>query len=226
MKTFVYVDGYNFYYRSLKNTPHKWLDLSKFCNRLLPNNEITRINYYTARATPQPTNPDVGKRQWEYLRALMTLPTIKITYGQFRAHPQNLPLFDSLLSDELQQKKLLPSKYNFPKRVRFSTVLKTEEKGSDVNLASHLIYEAVQKKFEVAFVFSNDSDLAEPIRIVNQELNIPVYVYVKDTLKPAHELKNVAKNVYHFRNSDLADCQFPKTFLDAKGRPIEKPLKW
>ncbi len=43
---------------------------------------------------------------------------------------------------------------------------KTEEKGSDVNLASHLLRGAYTKKFEVAVVIANDSDLAEPVRNV------------------------------------------------------------
>ncbi len=51
---------------------------------------------------------------------------------------------------------------------------KTEEKGSDVNLASHLLRDAYTGKFEVAVLITNDSDLAEPVRIVAQELNLPV----------------------------------------------------
>ena len=53
-------------------------------------------------------------------------------------------------------------------------VWKTEEKGSDVNLASHLVYDACQGSFDVAAVLSNDTDLVEPIRIVTQELGLPV----------------------------------------------------
>jgi hypothetical protein len=50
-------------------------------------------------------------------------------------------------------------------------VLKVEEKGSDVNLASHLLLDAFQGSFDVAAVLSNDSDLIEPMRIVSQVLN-------------------------------------------------------
>ena len=53
---------------------------------------------------------------------------------------------------------------------------KTEEKGSDVNLASHLVRDAYQQAFQVAVLITNDSDLAEPVRIVRQELNLPVGV--------------------------------------------------
>ena len=50
---------------------------------------------------------------------------------------------------------------------------KTEEKGSDVNLASHLLRDAFSKKFEVAVLITNDSDLAEPVWIVAHETRTP-----------------------------------------------------
>jgi hypothetical protein len=43
-----------------------------------------------------------------------------------------------------------------------STASKVEEKGSDVNLASHLLLDAFQNSFDVGAVLSNDSDLVEP----------------------------------------------------------------
>jgi uncharacterized LabA/DUF88 family protein len=53
---------------------------------------------------------------------------------------------------------------------RYARVIKTEEKGSDVNLATHLLHDAHRGPFDVAVVISNDSDLLEPIRIVRREL--------------------------------------------------------
>jgi hypothetical protein len=53
---------------------------------------------------------------------------------------------------------------------KFAKVIKTEEKGSDVNLATHLLHDAQMGRFDVAVVISNDSDLLEPIKIVRQEL--------------------------------------------------------
>ena len=50
-------------------------------------------------------------------------------------------------------------------------VIRTEEKGSDVNIATHLIHDAYQQKFKSAVVVTNDSDLQEPIRIVRDDLD-------------------------------------------------------
>ena len=44
---------------------------------------------------------------------------------------------------------------------QFVEVIKTEEKGSDVNLAVHLLNDAWLDRYECAVVVSNDSDLAE-----------------------------------------------------------------
>lgn len=42
-------------------------------------------------------------------------------------------------------------------------VVITEEKGTDVNLATHLVYDSCNDAFDVAAVLSNDSDLVTPI---------------------------------------------------------------
>jgi hypothetical protein len=53
-----------------------------------------------------------------------------------------------------------------PKSVK---VWKNEEKGSDVNLALHLLNDAWLNAYDCAVVVSNDSDLAESIRLVKAQ---------------------------------------------------------
>jgi len=47
-------------------------------------------------------------------------------------------------------------------------IVKTEEKGSDVNLAVHLLNDAWLNLYDCAVVISNDSDLAESCRLVSR----------------------------------------------------------
>ena len=54
MRTNVYVDGFNLYYRALTGTALRWLDLSKLAQLLLPQHRITRIRYFTAKVTSRP----------------------------------------------------------------------------------------------------------------------------------------------------------------------------
>jgi len=55
-------------------------------------------------------------------------------------------------------------------------VLNSEEKGSDVNLASYLLLDAFENDYEAAIIVSNDSDLAEPISLVRKKLRKKVLV--------------------------------------------------
>ena len=44
MITKVYVDGFNLYYRALKDSPFRWLDLRELAKNLLPQDTIYRVS--------------------------------------------------------------------------------------------------------------------------------------------------------------------------------------
>ena len=52
-------------------------------------------------------------------------------------------------------------------------VLDTEEKGSDVNLASYLLMDGFENDYEMAVVVSNDSDLQLPISMTRTAMMNP-----------------------------------------------------
>jgi hypothetical protein len=201
----VYIDGFNLYYGSLKRTPYKWLDVSRLCTAMLPTDRVTAINYYTARISARPGNPTAPNDQQIYLRALRTIPNLSITYGHFLTHSVSMALTG-----------VIPTKRVW--------VDKTEEKGSDVNLASHLLRDAFRGAFQTAVLITNDSDLAEPVRIVRQELNLPVGI-LNPHQQHSAELKRIATFVKRIRQSDLIASQFPAVLNDAKGA-IHKPPSW
>ena len=106
-------------------------------------------------------------------------------------------------------------------------VVKVEEKGSDVNLASHLLLDAFQGSFDVAAVLSNDSDLVEPIRIVTKVLGKPVGL-LSPVSNPTLELKNVASFIRRISVSDLAGFQLLTPLCDRwiDGSALNKPTTW
>jgi hypothetical protein len=201
----VYVDGFNLYYGSLKRTPYKWLDLERLCAGMLPNDRVIAIKYYTARISARPGKPSGPTDQQIYLRALRTIPNLSITYGHFLTHSVSMALTG-----------VTPTKRVW--------VDKTEEKGSDVNLAAHLVRDAFRGAFQVAVLITNDSDLAEPVRIVRQELNLPVGI-LNPHQQHSAELKRVATFLKRIRQSDLITSQFPAVLNDSKG-VIHKPASW
>ena len=207
MRTHVYIDGFNFYYGCVKGTPYKWLDFGRFCDLMLPPNDVRAIKYFTARVDARPGDPDQGIRQATYFRALGTLPRVEIILGQFLSNPVSLPLADGS---------------------GVATVLRTEEKGSYVNLATHLIHDAHRGVIDCAVVVSNDSDLAEPMRLVKQELNIKVGLISPVVHKDRHPSRQLTSNA-HFvkkvRVGVLRASQLPDPVRGPRG-PIFKPRTW
>lgn len=217
MRTFVYVDGFNLYYRALKNTNHKWLDLSKLSSDLLPaGSTIERINYYTASVSGK-RDADMQRRQQAYLSALRTIPCLRVHLGRFLVHDVVMKLTEPL--EFRPAFKVPPSPLP-----RLAKVIKTEEKGSDVALGAHLVRDAFLGAFEQAAILTNDSDLREPVRIVVQEVGLPVILLTPEN-RPVGSLVKLVSDVRHIRTSVLRRCQFPDSVPSKKG-PISKPATW
>jgi uncharacterized LabA/DUF88 family protein len=208
LNTYVYIDGFNLYYGALKGTRFKWLNPSALCNHLLPNHKILKIRYFTANIQARPHDPDAPTRQQVYLRALKTLPNLEIHLGQFLTHPVWMPE--------------AASTSNPPRKVQ---VLKTEEKGSDVNLASHLLMDAFKKAFEVAVLITNDSDLYEPIRLVRSELGLRVGILNPNARASRMLLPPIVNFMKTIRVGALSASQFPSQLLDANGN-FQRPKTW
>ena len=207
MTTNVYIDGFNLYYGAVRGTSNKWLDLEALCHRLLPGDDIRRIRYFTARVSARSGDPRQPQRQQTYLRALESLPMVSVHYGHFLTHTVRMPLANPK-----------------PGAPATAEVLKTEEKGSDVNLASHLLLDAFRKDCDVAVVISNDSDLRVPIRIAEQQLGVTVGI-----INPHHpkNRSRVLKGTFfkQLRRSVPAQCQLPNVITDTKGT-FRKPEGW
>jgi hypothetical protein len=52
--------------------------------------------------------------------------------------------------------------------------LNREEKGSDVNVATHLLIDVFDRSIDCAIVVSNDSDLALPIQVARDKISVGV----------------------------------------------------
>ena len=98
-----------------------------------------------------------------------------------------------------------------------------EEKGSDVNLAAHLLNDAWSDLFEAAAVISNDTDLLTPIRMVTAERRKPVIIVCPGRWQVAPKLRTAASHVRHIRPAMLRGAQFPDTL---PGAAVSKPTDW
>jgi len=225
MKTNVYIDGFNLYFCAVKYTPYKWLDLLALCNNLFPSKSIHNIKYFSAKVKALPHDPSVPTRQDIYWRVLRTIPNLEIIEGHFVSWPRLMPQFPFAYINS-----------NFNKPPQKVQVERTEEKGSDVNLAAYLVYDNCTKEADESIVISNDSDLAQAIELVTGKLKRTVIVVNPNRTNrvrkdPKHcslqkELQRVATQcIRSINNKVLINSQFPPTMSDSQGT-FSKPIKW
>lgn len=134
--------------------------------------------------------------------------------------PQVLPVrrdFDR--KSERRAKRNSPAHLPNPLVAEFHTM---EEKGSDVNLAAHLINNARQGLFDAAAVISNDTDLTTPIRMVKEEMRKQIFIICPSEQRSSPKLRDAASNVRHIRERHLSGAQFP----DVLPNQISKPEAW
>lgn len=204
----IYVDGMNLYYGCLKGTGYKWLDLNALFEILVPSHDIKRIRYFTARISARLDNPGVAQRQDAYIRALRTLPNVSIHLGKFLVSTVRMPLANPRGGAKTVE------------------VIKTEEKGSDVNIATYLLIDAFRRDSDLAVVVSNDSDLCEPIRVVKDEFKLPVGLLIPHS-RTSEALRALRPTfLKQVRRGPLSACQFPDPVIDSRGRKITRPTSW
>jgi hypothetical protein len=211
MRTIVYVDGFNLYYGCLRGTPYRWLDLNALCRALLPKNDVVAIKYFTATVAARPGDPDQPNRQMAYLRALRTIPHLEIHLGHFLSHTVRMP-------------EPIPPGAPTTAKPTYVQVVKTEEKGSDVNLATHLLVDAFDSRFDVAALITNDSDLAAPVRVVCGRLKKPVGI-ICPREHVSTTLRGCATFIKKIREGVLRTSQFAVELTDRDGT-FRKPATW
>ena len=209
MRTRVYVDGYNLFYACLKGSAYKWLDVHRLVASQLPKNQIDMVRYFTARVSARPHDPSQPQRQETYLRALATIPMVELHFGHFLTHEVSMPDASAWKSGHY-------------KPVR---VMKTEEKGSDVNLATHMLMDAFDDRFDVAVIISNDSDLKEPITQVRNRFGKKILLLGPRGVRLSGALRPLAHFIRQFGPNALAAAQFPNQMSDTVGQ-FHKPAGW
>ena len=204
-----YIDGFNLYYRAVRGTPFKWLDLRKLAETLFPEDTIHEVCYFTALLDARPDDPSQPRRQLVYLRALATLPGFKAYYGAFRSGTKRRPLAEPM-----------------PGLPDYVLIRDSEEKGSDVNLATRLLVDGFNGEYEQAVIVSNDADFAGAMRYVRDDLGLRVTLVNPDRRNTSpRDLADAATYVKRLWKGHLRRSQLPDTLTDEVGI-ITKPNAW
>jgi len=207
MRTFVYVDGFNLYYGALKGSSWKWLDLvALFDNLLQPHHRIVTVKYFTARVSGTSADQSKPQRQDLYLRALQRYRSeVEVYFGHFLSHRIQAPLVNSVGSR------------------RTAEVIRTEEKGSDVNLAVHLLNDGWLGAYDCAVVVTNDSDIAEAMRLVRLQHSKRIGLVTPGARRPSRQLMEHAHFSRRIRSSALERSQLPDRIPNTR---IRRPAVW
>jgi uncharacterized LabA/DUF88 family protein len=209
MRTAVYVDGFNLFHSLLEGQPGvKWLDLAAMASGALsPHNEICLVRYFTARVKAPPNDPDMPSRQDVYLRALRAKGVV-IHMGNFTEMPKTRRLVH------------LPA----PPASKYVEVWQREEKGSDVNLAVHMLNDAWRDAYDCAVVVSNDSDLAEACHLVKaMGKRVGILCAPK---RPTKQLQECSHFYRRITQTHLQNSQLSEVVVDNAGRDIRRPARW
>ena len=167
---------------------------------------ILKVKYFTARVSGVPSDQSKLQRQDVYLRALQRFrPEVEVCFGHFLRHRVRAPLAQPLGGRHTAE------------------VIKTEENGSDVNLAVHLLNDGWLDSYDCGMVVSNDSDIAEAMRLVREQHGKRIGLVTPGTRRPSQQLKQHADFVRHIRANALRHSQLPDPI---PGTNIRKPAAW
>lgn len=233
MRVGAYIDGYNLYYggRGIMGrgtAGWRWLDLRALSERLVAQRSgwaeahVERVVYCTARIHAD-DNIDGARDQNVYLRALRAANAIDvIEFGAYvkRVAPAPLATRDSkgrpVVTTATWPVMVQDNEGRPVPDARFMvSVMRREEKGSDVNVAAHLLLDLLYNRVDAAVVISNDSDLAFLIAQARDVVSVGVVNPTRSY--PAGKLADDATRGhgghwwYQLQPSDFTEAQLPGT---------------
>jgi uncharacterized LabA/DUF88 family protein len=208
-----YIDGYNIYF-GLREKIHVvddrgrrpnlhwkrylWLDVVKLAQSLLkPDQVLLRTKYFTSRIRGK---PESEKRQSLFLEAISTLPNIKIYFGTFQPDPKRCGKCNEI-------------------------AYHPQEKKTDVNIATQILYDAIRNNFDTAILITGDSDQVPTIEMTRQVFKKRVIV-VFPPKRISTDLHKAANAVYYLGEQKLKQSLLPDKVKLPSGRDLECPPKW
>ena len=212
-RVIAYIDGFNLYF-GLRDSQFRrfyWLDVSVLASKLLkPNQILQSTKYFTARIAGPKGNDtsrhaqqltEKRKRQTVYLDALSTRNNLTIFEGNYLA------------------KKRKCRKCNAHWTIH-------EEKMTDVNIATELLVDAFQDKFDTALLISADSDLVSPVRSICELFPNKRVVVAFPPKRQSAQLKKVASSCFTIGRSKLVKSQLPQNITLSNGHILNRPTSW
>lgn len=191
MRVGVYIDGYNLYYGARAQCGRgtagwRWLDVRAMVHDLVAAQRgwagaaLDRVVYCTARIDAV-TNPSGHHDQDVYLKALVASSSVDLI--EFGNYVSRVKAALAATKDPTTRRPVVASS-QWPLMIQSASgapvedarymvsYLHQEEKGSDVNVASHLLVDVLGARVDAAVVVSNDSDLRLPVQLARERVPV------------------------------------------------------
>ncbi len=227
MRTIVYIDGFNLYFGCLaRSRQNRWLNVQALAELLCrdqdPRSTVVAVKYFTApiKARLSVRSTDSVTSQNNYFRALeAACPLIEIIKGEYQIVPGRYHRNQNPI--------------NFDEKIE---VLRPEEKKTDVNIAVHMLCDAMDNRCDQQVLISNDSDCAPAVETIHArwpEMILGVIAPLPPNAEDAIEKRRPSVDLSKpttwarsvIRDEELARCQLPDK-IPTRKKPILKPSHW
>lgn len=198
-----YVDGFNLYFGIKSKGWRKYygLDLAGMCRGLLkPGQTLGHCHYFTARIRPDARSQD-ARRQAIWLDALATRADITCHFGHYLTKRRRCGACGA-------------------------TWINHEEKMTDVNIATQLLIDAFEDRFDTALIISGDSDLTTPIRRVRQRFPSRRLIVAFPPNRRSDQLRKAAHGYVVIGADSLRQNVLPDEILTTGGFVLKRPAEW
>ncbi len=100
------------------------------------------------------------------------------------------------------------------------------EKMTDVNIATQMLIDAYQDRFDMAMLISGDSDLVPPVKAIHTLFSQKRVFVVFPPKRHNSSVALNAKGSIVIGRKKLVDSQFPDELMKKDGYILRKPSDW
>lgn len=207
------IDGFNLYHSvkqastdlKLGGRGTKWLDIASLCHSYLhlfgKEAQLEEIYYFSALATHlQAAKPDITQRHSVFIDALKSTD-IHVELGRFKKK--------TIRCDHCGQ-----------------TIIRHEEKETDVAISARLLEIFISNKCETAVLVTGDTDLAAGVKVAQKLFPQKEICFAFPYGRKNKELAQIVSTSFQINKKSYTAHQFPDPIILKDGRSIVKPAKW
>ena len=203
-RVITYVDGFNLYFglRDKGWRKYYWLDLCVLSRSFLEGDQqFAHCHYFTSRIQDSGGYSQDAGRQNTWLDALATFSDLTTHFGHYLSGRQKCHKCHHTWNTH-------------------------EEKMTDVNIATQLLADVYEDRFDTAIIVSADSDLTAPVKLVREQFpNKQVRIAFPPARQSAH-LKKVANAAFVISQDKLCKSLMPDVITTSSGYVLHRPNEW